>query len=439
VIGVWLTLAAVAAEPHPPAAEPSEPVLDAVVAQVRAMAEQVSEARGLPLPEPLDIRVQTPAQVRQAARDELDEPWAEEDLDCAQAQLVGLGVVAPDFDLRAATEAVQEAAVAGYFDAEIDRLVVVAREDAFVDGAMIRAEDRLTATHELVHAAQDAAFDLYTLRHRDMPTSDIDLALRGLVEGDATWWMIPLSAGQPAEGLRAVPTRFIEQMATQDPTAEVQDPAIADLPPLLRADLVSPYIDGMLFAHTLQVAGGTEAVDAAFRDLPLSTEQILHPERYLQRDVPQLLQPDVPARALGPGWSAVCDDGLGERLLRALFEEVPGVDAIDAAAGWDGDRIRTLRHHDGRIASLHVSVWDSAQDAHQAARAFEARPGEQTVLHKRDRVAVVRGLGKGRGSMKIAKRLLRAPARPLDDLAAVARPRPSAPSPTAPTTPATTP
>lgn len=415
----WLWVALAAAEGPDVDTPPDETaVLDAIVGQVRGLASFVSKARGLPLPEPLEIQVHTPAQVREAAREELDEPWAVDSMACAQAQLEGLGVIDAGFDLRATTETIQEAAIAGYFDAEIDRLVVVARPGAFASGADLGEEDLLTATHELVHAAQDAAHDLFTMRHRDLPTSDVDLALRGLVEGDATWWMIPLSAGQSAAMLRAVPAELIAQIASQDPTS-AGDPMLAALPGVLRADLVSPYMDGLVFAHALQNAGGTAAVDAAFEDPPLSSEQILHPERYLERDVPVLLEPSVEAASVGEGWTVVCDDGLGERLMRALFEDVEGVDATRAAAGWDGDRIRTLRHADGRVASLLVSVWDHPDDAREAAAAWQAREGSQVVLVRRDRVAVVRGLDDERLAKRLARALIQSEGRPLDDLEAI--------------------
>ena len=49
----------------------------------------------------------------------------------------------------------------------------------------------------------------------------------------------------------------------------------------MREGLVFPYTDGLVFAQAVKKRGGSWAsIDAAYASPPLSTEQILHPERY---------------------------------------------------------------------------------------------------------------------------------------------------------------
>ena len=53
------------------------------------------------------------------------------------------------------------------------------------------------------------------------------------------------------------------------------------------------------------------AVDAVYADMPMSTEQVLHPERYLERDPPTWIELDIaPIEALG--YSIIFDQVFGE-------------------------------------------------------------------------------------------------------------------------------
>ena len=57
-----------------------------------------------------------------------------------------------------------------------------------------------------------------------------------------------------------------------------------------------PYREGAQFVAALLDVGWWPAVNAAYLDPPVSTEQILHPEKYIQnpRDDPQtVLLPDL--------------------------------------------------------------------------------------------------------------------------------------------------
>ena len=93
-------------------------------------------------------------------------------------------------------------------------------------------------------------------------------------------------------------------------------------------------------------AGWWPAVNAAYLDPPVSTEQVLHPEKYIgtPRDVPRDVRvPDL-GEDLGEGWRLVAQDVLGELILGAHLDRyLPDTqEALVAAAGWDGDRAMWL-------------------------------------------------------------------------------------------------
>jgi hypothetical protein len=69
--------------------------------------------------------------------------------------------------------------------------------------------------------------------------------------------------------------------------------------------------------------------------MPISTEQILHPARYVAGDRPDALAFESPGR-----YTVRYEDGLGEFEIRLLLQQHLGDDSAAArfAAGWDGDR-----------------------------------------------------------------------------------------------------
>ena len=69
------------------------------------------------------------------------------------------------------------------------------------------------------------------------------------------------------------------------------------MPEILRRQLEFPYLEGQVFVTTLLGQGGWDSVDAAWDELPASTEQILHPERY-PSDAP--VKVDAAGRRGGP-------------------------------------------------------------------------------------------------------------------------------------------
>ena len=77
-----------------------------------------------------------------------------------------------------------------------------------------------------------------------------------------------------------------------------------------------------------------EAVDDAYRNPPVSTEQILHPQKFrAEPDHPTLVEfGDLEP---GEGWRELGQNVLGEFQIRVMLRRQRGE---VAAEGWDGDR-----------------------------------------------------------------------------------------------------
>jgi hypothetical protein len=158
-----------------------------------------------------------------------------------------------------------------------------------------------------------------------------------------------------------------------------KDLAALDPPPQhLHATLTETLCGaGAVYLHQRYEAGGWSAVLKAVRTPLPSTEQLMHPAKVDQ---------DFPVNVTVPAWpedefeapdplgkaTVVYDDVLGEQTIHRLLLErgAEPQQALIAAVGWDGDRLRIYQHDSGERVVVWRSVWDRELDAEQFAAAI---------------------------------------------------------------------
>ncbi|MCA9781854.1 MAG: hypothetical protein KC800_34285, partial [Candidatus Eremiobacteraeota bacterium] len=119
------------------------------------------------------------------------------------------------------------------------------------------------------------------------------------------------------------------------------------------------------FVSTLRhYRGSWDDVNNAYVELPRSTEEILHPYRYLYLE-DDSTSPDFASLPAKFGeWEKIKDDTGGEFLVRVVLEQYGVEDFYDAAEGWNGDRIRIYRHSKtGALGFYWVIRWDHPSEA----------------------------------------------------------------------------
>ena len=175
-----------------------------------------------------------------------------------------IGVIPDGTSLRAAYESYGSSQVIGYYDTVTGVL-------KFIGTASPSPLERITLAHELTHAIDDQRFGLERLDALGARCRDEDAAAAlAVVEGNATFFM-----------LRWARTYLsAEEQVQVGVEAAAQDPPTADIPEFVVRLQAWPYDQGLRFISALEASGGLDAVDGAFEDLPTSTEQIIHPERY---------------------------------------------------------------------------------------------------------------------------------------------------------------
>lgn len=197
-----------------------------------------------------------------------------------------------------------------------------------------------TLVHELIHALQDQHFDLKTGAKYKPGQSDRSFARSALAEGDATSAMADFMTG--AVGSEGAPP---------DPTVEktiliaMQGTMPDYAPKILQQSLVSPYVHGLKFVNALRRKGGWAAVDAAWKNPPTTSEQLLHLEKFATHEPPLAVSaPD--ANTFGGDFVRDDDDSLGEEGVLLMVESITGQHrtATDLARGWGGDRNAIFTH-----------------------------------------------------------------------------------------------
>jgi hypothetical protein len=257
--------------------------------------------------------------------------------------------------------------VAGYYDPDSATLFGVAGAD--------RAQLRLVLAHEMVHALQGQYLPLDSIL-KSTASNDRLTAAQAILEGQATLASIEVLA--PGQNVARTP-QFWEMYRDQVREQQSAMPVFARAPLVVREALIFPYLDGAEFMHWWDTSGPKDTLPYGPR-MPVSTEQILHPERYARGDTPVPLE-------FPPDTGVVYEDALGENEIRVLLAALAGSDEVQTVVpiGWGGDRFRVYEVPGGPALVWYV-VWDDQRSADRFLRGAgpalrrTARPGYRAAL-----------------------------------------------------------
>jgi hypothetical protein len=232
----------------------------------------------------------------------------------------------------------------------------------FKDQAWTGGLDKMILAHELTHALQDQNFDLQKFPLKIKTNDDLALATSALIEGDATiagLWVYGenMEIGSMFKDLGAMLGQDTRQLL--------------GAPPFIQEMVKFPYQAGAQFALALYMSGGNEALDAAFRNPPTCTKDILHPEKFLQQraspervDLPPLESKD---------WRLIGNNVLGEFGMRYVLQlEIGDFEAQMLARAWNGDRYQVYeRGTNGPTALVWMTAWEGESQAAEFEDAYK--------------------------------------------------------------------
>ena len=189
---------------------------------------------------------------------------------------------------------------------------------------------RRAVLNEVVRALVDQSYNLRRLTTLHVRDHDRWLAARGMVDGTAA-----LASGLRAGPLLGTPLDRFTQLEASIGTGP-----------------------GRVLAAQLRSIGGSAAVRSALHTFPRTTEQLLHIDKFLERE-PALPVP-LPQRA-GPATLERAET-FGELDVRNLLQAFGVPSAVTAADGWGGGRVALYADGNDRLAAI-VLRWDSADEA----------------------------------------------------------------------------
>lgn len=346
-----LALPAVAAAQSGP--DPTDVRLAKLLVESRADASRI---RGLSFLSEIPVKRITPEDFRELLVRDMGRLLGEGDrLTHMETVLQRLGILPADQGVMDVVDRFFPRTVAANYNPYLKRI-------SFLRGFRSKS----IMVHELTHALQDQHFNLTLHVESGETTFDRLLALGALAEGDAEDVQRMFDTGGMLALTPLATIRSIGESETEKYLARMKD-----FPRGIARPFIFQYLSGLLFVETIKrERDGYPGVDRVWLDPPGSTEQVLHPERYLERDHPTRIEAPRPP----DGWRVLLSNVFGELGVRIVLEAHGDPSFETAAQGWDGDRMLLLDTGpradggDGRIL-VWYTTWDTEEDAREFAAA----------------------------------------------------------------------
>jgi hypothetical protein len=323
--------------------KPSE--IDVYQAKVAEVVPKIEAGIGIPFKTPPKIEIRSKEEVRTYVEQQIEDSLASVQLSGQEAALKRFGLIPDTMSLRALLIAVLEEQIGGYYDPRTKVLYIVKNTPEEAVG--------ITVTHELIHALQNQYLNLDSVMRA---TGDDDrlAAAQAVLEGQATYEQVRIMFGR--EMADALPGGW-DRVRDEIRRDKAKWPVFADAPLVVQEMLLFPYLSGAEFMRAFRSKNPN---GTPYDAMPTSTEQILHPARYLgTRDEPTTV-------TLPPlrGVTTMHENTVGEFTTRLfLYQHLRDTQAATSGAGgWDGDRFALVRSSRGE-GLVWVSAWDSQIDA----------------------------------------------------------------------------
>lgn len=337
----------------------------------------VQELRQLNFDNAVPIMLMDPDQAHLLLEREVRHRYEHAELGRAAEVGAMTGLYATGTDLRASMMRVLSRRTTGFYDPQDREMIVIKRKSGrwsriaalFTGGD---STDDTQVAYELTHALQDQNFGVHQALARITDNSDRALALRSVVEGDAALVGYCYSSGRiDADSVRSL-------LGHIDDIPGLFGGQSPDTPAALHDSLIFQYTDGTRFAAETYQRGGWNAVNALYRDPPLSTREILEPALYFGH----LSRPlGISVRGWAPalkGWSKVAENTYGELLLRVILtRNAGGTASAGPARGWRGDRMVVLEKN-GAVTVIWIVAMNDDRNAADFARTYDGILGRLT-------------------------------------------------------------
>ena len=342
---------------------------------------QMSQILSLPIKQPLKKSLRSKQEVRDylVREDKADKNDAERYAD--EKTLEAFGLIPKNFPLDSFMLDVLTDQVAGLYDPK-------AKEFYIADWIPVD-EQKTVMSHELTHALEDQSFRIDDWIKAARPNDDAELARDSVSEGSAMAAMVDYQMLDQHIGVRELPdvTLLIRAGAI---TEMDKDPNLAKAPIYIRDELLFPYLAGTGFTQEfLKAHSGWKDIHLIFENPPVSTQQILHPDLYLNGTKPVAVT--LPAwKGVAPDdWKLLEENTMGEFGVGEVLKQFKKDNSEDPlSTAWKGDRYAVFDDPKSKTTPLVFRIaLDSPEDAArffgQYSEALELKHSGRANLFRR--------------------------------------------------------
>ncbi len=340
---------------------------------------QVSRFRGLPVGQPIVKTLAKREEIEKRLLELAHELNPPSQVEVDKKALVKLGLIPRSFALAEFLRRTALLSTVSLYDPRTKTLYIADSLTGMEDGE-VEDEIVVSLVMNLVHALQDRHFNLTPYSVRVEGNDDASMARLALVLGDALAVLVDYSVS--SQLLSPAQVSDVDLSFRQ----EIESQLGEDVPEALREINVFPAVAGFKFMRSFRKWNSLEDATRLYSDFPRSTEQFMHPEKYLaQRDDPTIVEWQPPPIVLSVPWKRIDTNVLGELSLYLVLNRfIERHKAVRASQGWDGDRLELFEHPNGNLAFVLRSVWDTEEDAREFAAAYsdlvqKKYPGAQLV------------------------------------------------------------
>jgi len=354
-LGVGAQSVAPPASLPPPATAQKQEFLQAADEVLAEMSKLVA----LPILSPLKKSMRSREEIRAYLLQKMKEDKDADKRYADQKTMEKFGLLPKDYPRDQVLVKVLTEQIAGLYDPD--------SQEFFIADWISAADQRSVMSHELTHALQDQHFHIDKWTDAAKPNDDAELARDAVLEGSAMAAMLDYE-------MRGKGT--IRDLGDFDPATFMGDvdssPELSKAPKVLQDELLFPYLAGITFTqHILKAGNGWPDFYKVFEKPPASTQQIMHPEMYLQGIMPAKVELPATKGVVAADWKKLDENNMGEFGLQEILKQfLPKPRSVALAATWSGDRYAIFENQKNKRTLLEFRVRLASDD--DAARFFGA-------------------------------------------------------------------
>jgi hypothetical protein len=379
VAALFLTIGAEAQSIAPPASLPppvSVQKQEFLQAADEVMAE-MSKLVSLPILSPLKKSMRSREEIRAYLLQKMKEDKDADKRYADQKTMEKFGLLPKDYPLDQVLVKVLTEQIAGLYDPD--------SQEFFIADWTSPADQRSVMSHELTHALQDQHFHIDKWTDAAKPNDDGELARDAVLEGSAMAAMLDYE-------LRGKGT--IRDLGDFDPAMFMGDvdssPELSKAPKVLQDELLFPYLAGITFTqHILKAGNGWADFYKVFDKPPASTQQIMHPDLYLQGVMPAKVELPVAKGLISSDWKKLDENDMGEFGVQEILKQyLPKARSVAIAASWGGDRYAIFENQNNKRTMLEFRIHlaneaDAARFFGAYSEVLDAKYSQRTNLMRR--------------------------------------------------------